>query len=271
LFQALSSDFLLREQFITDPAGILSEYVDGKSLPSEAATAANQLLYAVVSNPAMLRWLRQESNAVRNGSISNRFLAANFAAAVTRHGDEAVIASLIRCGANGSGTVVPALDLVKAAVTLAGGPQRQSGGTEFTPVRPGTEVSPGTGTEFTPGTGGGTESTPARPGTEFTPVRPGTEVSPGTGTEFTPGTGGGTESTPARPGTEFTPVRPGTEVSPGTGTEFTPGTGGGTESTPAGNRPGPASWGEFEVVLGPLVAYASELRAVGTLTETGLE
>src|SRR5215211_913119 len=244
LFQALSSDFLLREQFVTDPAGILSEYVHGKSLPSEAATAANQLLYAVVSNPAMLRWLRQQPNTVWNGGVSNGSLAADFAVAVTRHGDEAIIASLIRCGADGSGTVVPALDLMKAAATLAAGPQRLSGGTEYTP---------------------------ARPGTEATPVRPGTEITPGTGTEFTPGTGGGTESTPARPGTEATPVRPGTEITPGTGTEFTPGTGGGTESTPAGNLPGRASWGEFEVVLGPLVAYAAELRAVGTLTETGLE
>jgi len=156
----------------------------------------------------MLRWLRQQPNTVWNGGVSNGSLAADFAVAVTRHGDEAIIASLIRCGADGSGTVVPALDLMKAAATLAAGPQRLSGGTEYTP---------------------------------------------------------------ARPGTEATPVRPGTEITPGTGTEFTPGTGGGTESTPAGNLPGRASWGEFEVVLGPLVAYAAELRAVGTLTETGLE
>ena len=31
---AMSSDFLLREQFVTDPAQILSEYVYSKKLPS---------------------------------------------------------------------------------------------------------------------------------------------------------------------------------------------------------------------------------------------
>ena len=57
LFKVLSSDFLLSEQFVTDPAQILNEYVSGKRLKSDDAAAANHLVYAVVSNPKLFAWL----------------------------------------------------------------------------------------------------------------------------------------------------------------------------------------------------------------------
>lgn len=57
LFKALSTDFLLREQFVTDPAQIMAEYVTGSSLPEDAADVSNQMLYAVVSNGSFLRWM----------------------------------------------------------------------------------------------------------------------------------------------------------------------------------------------------------------------
>jgi hypothetical protein len=239
LLQALSTDFLLREQFVTDPAGILSEYVGGQSKTPDATNAANQLLYAVVSNPQLLHWLRDRvAGSGRN--LSNAALASSLASAVGRSGDEAAVAALIRCGSGKDTSVEPALNLLRTlGLALSGEGRELAGGaapgSKLRPgVEAGTEFTPGTGTEFTPGTG--TESTPGT----------GTELSAGQGTEFTPGTG-----------TEFTP---------GTGTESTPGTG--TESTPGGIV---VDWGEFQVTLQALVQYATQLRRVGALAETGFE
>ena len=50
LFKALSSDFLLREQFVTDPSQVLGEFVLGERPSDEAGDVANQLVYAVMSN-----------------------------------------------------------------------------------------------------------------------------------------------------------------------------------------------------------------------------
>src|SRR4051812_10349591 len=75
LSQALSSDFLLREQFVTDPAGILSEYVDGKPMPLDDAAAANQLLYALVSKPEMLNWMRQYADDLQGKTPTDREFA----------------------------------------------------------------------------------------------------------------------------------------------------------------------------------------------------
>jgi hypothetical protein len=151
LYQAMSGDFLLREQFVTDPATILSEYVGGKGLSSEASSAANQLLYAVVSNPGMLTWLRRRAIVQSQGGRV-RPLAAAFTAAVARNADYATIASLLRCGSGEVSALSSALELIDSAVGLVGRQRQVGTGTEFTPGT-GTEFTPGTGTEFTPGTG----------------------------------------------------------------------------------------------------------------------
>ena len=57
LFRAMSTDFLLREQFVTNPMQVLTEYVYGIQLPSDQAALSNQLLYAVVSSQSMRVWL----------------------------------------------------------------------------------------------------------------------------------------------------------------------------------------------------------------------
>ena len=44
LFRTFSTDYLLREQFVTDPAGIASEYLRGERLDAATADGVNQLL-----------------------------------------------------------------------------------------------------------------------------------------------------------------------------------------------------------------------------------
>ena len=56
LFGAMSTDFLLREQFVTDPSQVWSEYVHGAGLPPERASVVNQFVYSVMANPALVRW-----------------------------------------------------------------------------------------------------------------------------------------------------------------------------------------------------------------------
>ena len=61
LFRAMSSDFLLREQFVTDPAQILSEYVYSRKLPPDETAPINHLIYSVMSNRGLVNWLRDRA------------------------------------------------------------------------------------------------------------------------------------------------------------------------------------------------------------------
>ena len=272
LLRALSTDFLLREQFVTDPAGLFTDYMGGAPLSAEATNAVNDLVYAVVSNPQTLEWLGTLAAGETDGGLSDDALARGLAVAASRSGDEAVVSSLIKFGSADTLSIAPALGVLRGIALGVRGVGGRAG-TEFTPGT-GTNVTPGTGTNFTPGNR--TRSTPET-GTEFTPGT-GTEFTPGTGTEFTPGT----EATPGT-GTEFTPgagpaVAGGTNVSPGTGTNFTPGTGTnvspgtgtnvspGTEVSPGGIV---GRFGEFQVTLDALVDFARQVRRAGALTETG--
>jgi hypothetical protein len=96
LFRATSSDFLLREQLVTDPAQILSEYIRGHALPAATASITNHLIYAVFANEQLRYWL------VRYGGVHqaeppprDRFLQ-DFSQAVARAGDHSIVSGLIR-------------------------------------------------------------------------------------------------------------------------------------------------------------------------------
>jgi hypothetical protein len=257
LFKAVSGDFLLREQFVTDPAQILSEYVHGKRLPDGTAGAANQLLFAVVSNPGLANWMRQYAKVHGGDPPPDEAFARDFARAVAENPDEQVVIALVRGAGEKRDLFTPQSDLLRAIiVALGGGLGSVSAGTEMSPGTGGTEMSPGGGTEMSPGKA----FEPGRGG-----VFAGTEMSPGGGTEMSPGHG--TEMSPggARdPGS----VMSGTEMSPG-GTEMSPGTGG-TEMSPGrfgGQFGGIDVRGTFQA----LVDFANQLRSRGALNFTGQE
>jgi hypothetical protein len=96
LFRAMSSDFLLREQFVTDPAQILSEYVYSKKLSPEETAPVNHLIYSVMANRGLLRWLRDRSFQPRGREQSSGVFVAEFTRAAVRHGDHNVVEALIR-------------------------------------------------------------------------------------------------------------------------------------------------------------------------------
>ena len=263
LFKALSTDFLLREQFVTDPSQVLGEFVLGERPSADAADAANQLVYAVMSNPRLRNWLGAYGRYSRGNTPLRDAFAHSFAKAVARVGDDATVLALIRGASGEHDHFALQADLLRALVGLIGaggvfasGTEMSGPGTEQTPgpggtehsvpgsifhnpgsVFSGTEMS-GPGTEQTPGPGGTEHSVPGsifhNPGSVFS----GTEMS-GPGTEQTPGPGGTEHSVPGsifhNPGSVFS----GTEMS-GPGTEQTPGTGGTEHSVPGSvfNNPG---------------------------------
>jgi hypothetical protein len=260
LFRALGSDYLFREQFVTDPAQILTEYVRGKPLKQDQADAANQLVFAMVSNQGMLQWL-SSYRGVSQG-VSDEQFARDLARALARHGDEQVQLAVLRAAAEPGDLLTVHWTVLRGLIAALGrvgrpvfGTEVSSPGTEIS--SPGTEIStPGTeisspGTEISsPGTEislPGTEA--SSPGTEMSPGRvfagtemssPGTEISPGSGTEMSPGR--------VFAGTEMS--SPGTEISPGPGTDKSPGSFGGID---------------FEVTITALVDFAGELRRAGAL------
>ena len=242
LFTALSTDFLLREQFVTDPAQIMAEYLYGQYLPDETADLVNQLVFAVMSNPRLYDWMTSYARRLDGAMPTSHAFVIEFARAVAASGDELTVLALIRGGAGGGGQLPAPIDFLLPIFIVIGG-RAAAGGTEMSPgggtemspgnLRAGTEMSPGGGTEMSPGNlragtemspGGGTEMSPgnlifgaADPGA----LRAGTEMSPGGGTEMSPGRlRAGTEMSPGG-GTEMSPgrIRAGTEMSPGYGTE----------------------------------------------------
>src|SRR5260370_35903001 len=78
LFKAMSTDFLLREQFVTDPAQVLSEYVEGAKLPPQKASVSNHLLYAMLANRSLLEWLADYAITHRNGPPSRQQVSMGF-------------------------------------------------------------------------------------------------------------------------------------------------------------------------------------------------
>jgi hypothetical protein len=96
LFRAMSSDFLLREQFVTDPAQILSEYAYSKKLPSLEAAPINQLIYSVMANRGLVNWLRDRAFQPRSQMLSGGGFLSEFSRAVVQHGNHNVVLALIR-------------------------------------------------------------------------------------------------------------------------------------------------------------------------------
>ena len=190
LFKAMSTDFLLREQFVTDPAQVLSEYLEGARLPPQQASVSNHLLYSVMSNPGLRGWLRDYAMNHRGHLQSrNGFLTA-FGKAVIDHGGHNVVLALMNNSVEKEGLFAfdeVFLYAVYGGVGLPPPDDPGTGGSEGAgpggprPVPPttGTEMSTGTGTEMSTGTG-----TEMSTGT-------GTEMSTGTGTEVSTGTGSG--------------------------------------------------------------------------------
>ena len=287
-FRAMADDALLREQFATDPARIISDYLHGSQASDEEADCANQLVYAAVSSPSMREWMFAVAQDESGRSYDEAAFARGFAHAAARSADPLVALALVRNAASGEASLEVSLTTLRSIIGAlgrirAGTEVSPGGGTEVSPG--GTEVSPGAlfrGTEMSPGFGTEMSGTHMSPGAVFT----GTDQSPGFGTEVSgthksPGFASVTEMSPGPdPGTE----QSGTHISPGavfTGPDITTGFGtevSGTHISPgtAGTNISPGHSFEFlsrdiAISFNALVRFATQARSAGALNVTGFE
>lgn len=105
LFQAMSQDFLLRQQFITNPVSILSEYLYGMPIASERALASNQLIYAVLSDRELLAWLHLYASDHRDHVPSGRRFLDDLAHAIVDHGGHCAVVALMRSSIEGNSLI----------------------------------------------------------------------------------------------------------------------------------------------------------------------
>jgi len=277
LFKAMSSDFLLREQFVTEPTQMLSEYVNSARVSAEQADVSDQFLYAVMSSPPLLTWLRDYSlKAGGRTPTREEFVHDVLNAAVAARAAPVVIA-LARATVErqdilgGNGVAAAILELIAYGGRIVAQTEMSTGHSTGTEMSTGhvfqtsgqvfhTEMSTGhsTGTEMSTGHVFQTS------GQVFH-----TEMSTGhsTGTEMSTGHGTGTEMSTGQvfqtSGQVFH-----TEMSTGhsTGTEMSTGHSTGTEMS-TGHIIG-SDWfraGHQRVALAALAEYAIQLRNVGAL------
>jgi hypothetical protein len=225
LFRAMTTDYLLREQFVTDPAQITSEYVYGRPIPPEKAAVANQLVYAVMSTPQLVGWLAQYATERAGNPPSRSEFVRDFGRAVVDSGGRHVVLALMRGAAEGQDVLRYDEALVESL--LFG--NRVVLGMETNDTGTGTDAT-GTDATGTDATGTGTDAT----GTGTDATGTGTDAT-GTGTDATgtgtDATGTGTDAT----GTGTDATGTGTDAT-GTGTDGTgtDGTGTGTDGTGTG-------------------------------------
>jgi len=151
LFRAMSSDFLLREQFITDPAQILSEYVYATKMPPDEASLTNHLIYSIMSSRGLLNWFRDRAFQPHNQMQSDGSFVAEFSHAVVQHGNHNLVHSLIRHSAVSA--KVMAFDGLQLSEIIRTVLSSESG-TEQSPGGGGTQQSGTHTTEHSTGGGG---------------------------------------------------------------------------------------------------------------------
>ncbi|WP_208023421.1 hypothetical protein [Duganella alba] len=94
LFRALASDFLLREQFITDPTQITAEYIGGKRIAPEEAAAMNYLIYSCLANNYLISWFRDYSMRSDGTTITQESFVRDFSVAVVEQRAHHVVSAL---------------------------------------------------------------------------------------------------------------------------------------------------------------------------------
>lgn len=271
LFKAMSRDYLLREQFITDPAQILADFAGGEKLPEQRASVSNQLVYAILANRHMRRWLRNYAADHQNTTPTRTEFMTAFGNAVIKHGDYHIVLALVRGGIERESPF--ALGGMEQAMLFTSSPIFATGflvPTDHRTINDSNSTQNFEHSSATIGTGPGTDE-----GTEVgtdTGTQAGTHTGTDTGTDT--GTNTGTDTgtdTGTNTGTD-TGTNTGTDSGTNTGTDSGTNTGtdtGTDEGTHTGtdnNEYDPYRGQEYvRVTIEALVQYAQILESRGIL------
>jgi hypothetical protein len=101
LFKAMGSDFLLREQFVTDPVTIFYEYVHRTKLEPEHAEPTNLLIFAFLSSEALLKWFHSYLSKHLAHPPAQAIYLREWAAAVSTYRADAVVGALLHSAVQG--------------------------------------------------------------------------------------------------------------------------------------------------------------------------
>lgn len=103
LFKEVNSDEALRQEFLQNPAKVISERVTKTPLPDGQASASNRFLFALLANDDFRAWMKVFNRRILRDAVDRNTRVREFAEAVIRFGDENVLASLAELAAGGHG------------------------------------------------------------------------------------------------------------------------------------------------------------------------
>ncbi|WP_181957542.1 hypothetical protein [Streptomyces paludis] len=263
----MSTDFLLREQFVTGPTEVLSEYVYGTRVEPEQASVSNQLLYSVVANRDLRSWLHGYALRQSGDVPSGEEFVKEFSDAVVKYGGKDVVLALVRASAPERSVAVLDEDLMHFIFNLGALGDIGAGDIMLT------GTSDGTGT-VTAGTGDGGTGTGTGTGTGDGGTGTGTGTGTGdggTGTGTGTGTGDGGTGTGTGTGTGDGGTGTGTGTGTGdggTGTGTGTGTGDGGTGTGTGTGTGDGGTGTGTLTA---ITWSTFITQTGTGTGTGTD
>jgi hypothetical protein len=91
----------VREQFLQDPAGTLSEEVTGLSPTRHQVSEVNRLLFAILANDELVKWIAEFESQEK--SAAREAFAESFARKVVELGDARVLGSIVNNAVVGNG------------------------------------------------------------------------------------------------------------------------------------------------------------------------
>jgi hypothetical protein len=251
LFDAMAGDHLFREQFVTDPAQIYTEYVHSSPLDRHRADVINQFVYAVLANDDLLGWVMRYRNQYADAPPPDSELAQQFTKAVVDNNAHHAALAMTRAATERQ-PIFPLDPAIKDLIFGGQGP----GAAGLTGLQPVTGITQSQTFQVTDSVTGTEVSTDFQTfqvtGGVFT-----TEVSTGTQTEISTGTEITEMSTPPPPDPPFPPI---VNVGPIVNV---------TQLGTGHTHYGVFDNGAFQVVIDTMRAFAAELRDRGALDDVG--
>ena len=229
LFRTMGSDYLLREQFVTDPVDIYFEYVHGRKPPPEQSAATSHLIYAVLSSRPMLQWFHDRLAKSHAQQPAREAFVQEFGRAAARKGAEPVTSALLHAALHGDKVLGFSDDF--PFFLLDGGILAKGfvcGDVSVTPLGPATDTGTTTPATDTGPTQRATDTGTTQPSTDTGPTQPATDTGP------------------TQPATDTGTTTPATDIWPSGNVQFT----------------GVETWAQ---PLNALAAYANQLRETGAL------
>lgn len=102
LYKLLQKNEDARTAFIRDPAGQIGRRIVKRKLPPQQISEANRLLFAIIANDEMVKWL-QDYGARARGKLDKKAFALEFARQIQKLDDPSINAGVLGNAALGVG------------------------------------------------------------------------------------------------------------------------------------------------------------------------